>query len=70
MELVKKIKVFDTDMKELQRQLPNDEKRIKEKRNMLQENLSELAILERDIKELENTEYADYNYEINSLVSF
>lgn len=57
-------------MKELRRQLPNDEKRIEEKRNALQENLSELGHLERNIKELENIEYTDYNYEINSLVIF
>lgn len=57
-------------MKELRRQLPNDEKRIEEKRNALQDNLSELGHLERNIKELENIEYTDYNYEINSLVIF
>lgn len=67
-QIEEKLSTFDTDLKELKRQLPNDDKRIEEKKAALIQNVNEMRRLEKEIKDLKAIEYHEHSNEMASLV--
>lgn len=67
--LEKKYKGLEVDLKHTGQQIPQDLKNIHEKRDKLYQHENKLGELQEKITELQNVEYADYNNEIEYLVS-
>lgn len=67
--LEKKYKELKVDLDHTAQQIPQDLKNIHDKREILHRYENNLADLQEKVKELKNIEYADYNNEIEYLVS-
>lgn len=65
----KKYKALEVDLKHVGQEIPQDSKNLHEKRTKLHQHENKLSELQEKITELQNVEYADYNNEIEYLVS-